>query len=138
MSPRERVGACVLLALAVGGCQQKAAERPLGAPFEIAAGQIVHLTGTDLRLRFVRVEADSRCPAGVQCITAGEAVIALEAKVGGTNDVAHLHLGGGSLDGGPPVQVAGIEVRLHALVPAPVAGAVPDTTAYVATLVASR
>ena len=36
------------------------------------------ITVEDLELKFVAVESDSRCPKGVQCVWAGEAVVLLD------------------------------------------------------------
>jgi hypothetical protein len=45
--------------------------------FALAAGDAVLVSGTGLRVRFERVVSDSRCPADVLCIVAGEAVVAV-------------------------------------------------------------
>jgi hypothetical protein len=45
--------------------------------FALAVGDSVEVSGTGLRLRFDRVLSDSRCPAGVLCITAGDATVAV-------------------------------------------------------------
>lgn len=49
----------------------------LGRPFKLRAGQRVTLKGQSLRIKFAAVEDDSRCPANVRCIWAGNAAVRL-------------------------------------------------------------
>lgn len=53
----------------------------VGREFRVKAGRGVTLDGGRLRVRFVEVESDSRCPADVDCIWAGNAQVRFE--VGG-------------------------------------------------------
>ena len=53
---------------------------PLGQPFELPVGQAVTIEDELLVLSFRSVSSDSRCPIGVLCIRAGEAVVALELR----------------------------------------------------------
>lgn len=50
---------------------------PYGEPFRLPLGESVAVADTDLSLTFVAVERDSRCPKGVQCVRAGEAIVVL-------------------------------------------------------------
>jgi hypothetical protein len=50
----------------------------LNRPFSLRAGQQVTVKGEKLRIKFVAVEEDSRCPANVTCIWAGNAAVRLE------------------------------------------------------------
>ncbi len=50
----------------------------LNRPFTLRAGQQVTVKGTRLRIKFVAVEEDSRCPANVTCVWAGNAAVRLE------------------------------------------------------------
>jgi hypothetical protein len=128
----------LLLALSIAGCHGTAVDQPLDQPFELAVGNAVHLTTTDLTVAFVRVDADSRCPRGVQCITAGEAQVRLAAGTAkqAADDVV-LRLPGGA-DASDWVPVHGYALRLVTLEPEPAAGVRTDSTAYVATLVVRR
>ena len=66
----------------------------------------------DLSLRFVRVSEDSRCPEDVDCVWAGEAVVALAATSGrGEPRELELRLGGDA------VAHAGVAIRLVSLDP---------------------
>lgn len=44
-----------------------------GQEFTLPVGQTVVISGTGLMLKFVAVDADSRCAKGNECIVAGEA-----------------------------------------------------------------
>src|SRR5436309_11682340 len=117
---RRRSGLFVLMfvVLGIGVCQHPV-YGPLGSPFELDAGQSARITGSDLQLQFVRVESDSRCPAGVQCITAGEAVVALRARTGNAHaELLRLHLlGGAPPDSEATAHVDGYRVSLMGLDP---------------------
>ena len=54
----------------------------VGSEFKLKAGRVVTLDGARLRVRFVRVASDSRCPADVDCVWAGNADLVFE--VGGS------------------------------------------------------
>jgi len=68
-----------LVLLIVAGCGPAADifANP-GITFTLAIGQSASLNGEDLDIRFVSVIGDSRCPAGVVCIWAGEASCMVE------------------------------------------------------------
>lgn len=53
---------------------------PFGQEFELQAGQAATIEDELLVVTFEAVTADSRCPIGVFCIQAGEAVVSLEAR----------------------------------------------------------
>lgn len=54
----------------------------IGKEFTIKVGQQITLDGAGLRIKFLGVEQDSRCPADVNCVWAGNAEVALEVTVG--------------------------------------------------------
>jgi hypothetical protein len=56
---------------------------PVGQEFNLAQGQTATVDGEPLVVRFTGVLEDSRCPAGRQCIRAGEARIQVELRVPG-------------------------------------------------------
>lgn len=55
----------------------------LGRPFKLRAGQRVALKGQSLRIKFAAVEDDSRCPADVRCVWAGNAAVRLDVSIRG-------------------------------------------------------
>jgi hypothetical protein len=77
--PARLILACALLLglRATAGAQTAR----VGREFEVKVGRVVTLDGGGLRLRFVRVAEDSRCPVDVTCVWGGNAEVLLE--VGG-------------------------------------------------------
>src|SRR5919206_5039217 len=80
----------VNVALLFGGVEAVASTRRaapaqkerVGREFKIKVGRTVTLKGESLRLRFVRVADDSRCPTNVDCVWAGNAEVLIEASAG--------------------------------------------------------
>lgn len=107
---------------------------PLGEPFVLRPDDTVEVSGTGLRVGFRGVLADSRCPAGVQCVWAGDAEVEVElSSVSGKETVTlHTTLTPRSASHG------GLVVRLDALAPQPVAGETIPRAAYRATFTVTR
>ena len=64
-----------------------------GASFAMQPGQSVTLAD-DSHLRYLRLINDSRCPPDVQCVWAGDAIVAFEwSPPGGTAQQFELHTG---------------------------------------------
>lgn len=79
---------CALLFACVGAVGANARSnsalesvRP-GREFRLKVGRQVSVKGTKLRLRFVAVENDSRCPKDVTCVWAGNAAVQLQLGTG--------------------------------------------------------
>jgi hypothetical protein len=121
--------------MAVPSCR-KPYPATLGQPFPLHVGQAARLTKSDLDLYFRRVASDSRCPTGVQCIQAGEAVVTLEARIlKAPPEAFDVPL---ASDSGADRLFDGYRIRLVRLDPHPVAGASTDSTAYVGTFVVEQ
>jgi hypothetical protein len=108
-----------------------AAAVPLGREFTLALGQSVAVAGTDLCLTLRAVRDDSRCPADVQCMWAGDATVALEVGGAATFD---LHTSGALAR---EATHGGYRITLVRLDPVPHSTA-PLTADYRATLVVVR
>lgn len=67
-----------LMLLLVAGCASPTQPDrvPKNEPFDLRIGESA-LTTDDIRIKFDAVRSDSRCPSDVNCVRAGEAVIAL-------------------------------------------------------------
>jgi hypothetical protein len=50
----------------------------LGEQFTLYTGKTAVFTGETLRIKFVEVTADNRCPTGVECVRAGEATCSIQ------------------------------------------------------------
>lgn len=86
-----------LLPLSLAACASTATGSEVavadGTDFHMQVGQTVTLAD-DSRLRYLRVVNDSRCPPDVQCVWAGDAIVAFEwSPAGGTAQGFELHTG---------------------------------------------
>ncbi len=97
-----------------------------GDAFQLAVGESARLGQDGVRVEFLSVSEDSRCPTDVQCIQAGRAVLLLDV------DGQEVSL----IQGTPNVANAGEHVlEATALDPYPVSTDDPEEREYVATLV---
>jgi hypothetical protein len=74
-------GLVLLLVGCGGGAQIRAA---LGQEFTLAIGQTAEITGENLKIKFLEVVEDSRCPSNVNCIWAGRVSAVVEIKDDGS------------------------------------------------------
>ena len=84
--------------LAASACDEKSPVGPtvpLNERFTLARGDVARIDGADLRLQFVEVTGDSRCPADAVCIQGGDALVHVRVIDGGTT-VYELHTGDSS------------------------------------------
>lgn len=131
MSPRSLAFVVVLFAGALG-CAAPSAPGggvPLGAEFTLKPGETAQVQSTDLRVTFLGVVSDSRCPADAICVQAGDAVLAL--RVG----TAEVELRSASA----PERVVGIyRVRVTRVEPYPFSSQPIVPADYRASLVVTR
>ena len=71
------------------GCSTAAATHSLGEPVSLDAGTMAKFAD-EFRVTFTRVVSDSRCPANVVCIQAGEAVVELTCSNNGDSQSVRL------------------------------------------------
>jgi hypothetical protein len=80
------IAACALAA-ALAACGARAATTPPEVParleeeFRLRPGQTADIENEPLAVTFTGVPQDSRCPAGVQCVRAGEATVRLQLRL---------------------------------------------------------
>ena len=85
------LGFCLLAATA---CDEKAPTGPtvpINRQFTLAPGEAAAIEDTGLRVQFVGVTSDSRCPADAVCVWAGDAVAAVRLFDGDARREADLH-----------------------------------------------
>ncbi len=126
---------CLLVATA---CDEKGPVGPtvpLNQRFTLAPGEIAVVEDTSLRLQFVQVSSDSRCPADAICVWAGDAVVQIRASSGGTPAEYELHTG---LSGRAAVLHEQLRIELVELQPYPFASRPHTHDAYRATLHVTR
>ena len=78
--------AFVILVLSLPGCtcRSNEIEVSLDERFSLCLGQTAVITGENLKIKFVEVLEDSRCPRNAQCIWAGEVIVAVEINDNGS------------------------------------------------------
>ena len=138
MTRLRRVAGATLLAVSCG-CASSPTEPsaravPLGQPFRLAVGESVSVQGASFVLGFEQVLDDSRCPADVQCVWAGDARLRAWARLDAEprRDV-ELH----TLQPNPTV-VERFRVEVKALEPFPYSNVRIDPRGYVVTLLITR
>lgn len=78
--------ACLFLTTA---CDENTPVGPsvsLNQEFTLAPGQTAAVQDTSLRVQFLRVSGDSRCPADVLCIQGGDALVHVRISNGGSSE----------------------------------------------------
>ena len=96
--PRHSRRALTLGALLVlGACASStgpSASIPLDKEFQLAPGQTAMVGMGGLRITFISVPVDTRCPLGVLCIVAGEAQVEIDAEQGDAGSRLRLNTDG--------------------------------------------
>ena len=126
--------AALLTCLALTGCVAAASPKPVaaGADFTLAAGESAPIEGSALRVRFVAVSEDSRCPSDTTCVWAGEVKVKLEI-LERSNPPREFEL-----KAGESTDAAGLRLTLLRVEPQPLSTARIPAQAYRATLRADR
>ena len=123
--------ACAPVAAGAGG---QTGAPALGESFTLREKQSAVVGSEQVRVTFERVVSESRCPVDVQCIQAGEAIIALVVQPpGGAKTALTLSTRGDQSTG----TVGAWDVALTGLVPVPRVKAPAKREPYTATLVVS-
>lgn len=95
-----RVIPLLMCLLFVTGCDEKSPAGPtvpLNQRFTLAPGEAAVVEIVDLRVQFLEVTGDSRCPADAVCIQGGDAIVGVRVSGGGTKSAVYgLHTGDSS------------------------------------------
>ncbi len=137
-SPIMRAASLFICLLCVTGCDEKSPTGPtvaLNERFTLAMGEVAAVNNTNLRLEFVRVTGDSRCPADAICIQGGDALVQVRASDGGSSTLLGLHTGDSSQAG---ADFGGARVTLLELQPYPFSSRTIAQEEYRATLTVTR
>lgn len=97
-------------------------------------GHEVKAAGGDLKIKFVRVLEDSRCPAGTNCIWAGNAKVKIQ--IAGKRGMKTFELNTNTGPKGDSIE--GWSIMLDSLTPAPQAGRKINPRSYRATFSVTR
>jgi hypothetical protein len=109
----------------------------LDREFKLTAGQQVTVKGTKLRIRFVAVENDSRCPKDVTCVWAGNAAVQLQLGSGRSSKTVTLNTSK-SPSFVSETEYRGYKVKLVDLSPYPRSNRKIGRRDYTATLLVSK
>ncbi|MEO7673611.1 MAG: hypothetical protein ABIU09_05985 [Pyrinomonadaceae bacterium] len=118
----------IFLTLFTGMTTIAAAQKPGKLILRVAQEKTA--PGTAIKIKFLNVPEDSRCPTGVNCIWAGVAKIKLQLRKNGKR--AEFELNTNQLD--KSITFEGNEINLTALTPYPKSGTAIKPAAYTATL----
>ena len=82
---------CTVLS-AVSGCgkDEYKDERAIGEEFSLHIGETVSIKGEQLRIEFLEISEDSRCPRNVTCIWEGRAIAIIEISKGDSSQNIEL------------------------------------------------
>lgn len=106
-----------------------------GQTVEVRVGREVMVAAHRLKIKFVAVREDSRCPEGVQCIWAGNARISLKLSRAGSR-AANMEINTMT----PPREITyrNYTIKLEKLAPHPTQNRPSKPGYYVATLVVTK
>ena len=107
---------------------------PQDRQFALAPGQSASIQGTSLRIVFLRVAGDSRCPADAFCIQGGDALVHVRVTASTTAEY-ELHTGDHAR---AIVTHAGFSIELVQPQPYPFSSRTIDPSAYRATFAVMR
>ena len=109
----------------------------LGREFKLNSGRQVTVKGTKLRIRFIAVENDSRCPRDVTCVWAGNAAVQLQLGTGKGSKTVTLNTSK-SASFVSEIEYHGYKVKLVDLSPYPRSDRKIAPGDYTATLLVSK
>jgi hypothetical protein len=115
------VAICLALVGLVFACTRDGAVKgmQLGEALTLKIAESGKLASDDLTITFKAVTSDSRCPQGVQCVTAGEADVVLAVEHGKKRQDVTVKVGAGADN---KVTIEPFAIRILKLDPYPVAG----------------
>jgi hypothetical protein len=119
---------------ACGKAHPTAPTVPLNQQFTLTPGTSATVEGTALRVEFLRVSGDSRCPADAVCIQGGDAVVHVRVAETATRDY-ELHTGDSRQSA---VTHAGFKIELQQLQPYPFSSRTIEPGEYRASFSVSR
>ena len=111
----------------------------LGNDFTLGVGQTAALDQDVMKITFVRVDSDSRCPPdpNVQCIWAGEVQLTIKVEMASITANFSLTLNGGS-GLSEPMNLNGYLITLKAVEPKPAVGKQVEPSTYQATFIVEK
>lgn len=105
----------ILAAGLLVSCASSLTQVASGPDFELEPGKTVQLSGTGVRVTFLEVVNDSRCPVDVVCVTAGDAEVRLSVVGEGEDRTVSLHV----MREPRSITIGAVRLELTGLVPSP-------------------
>ncbi len=124
--------------LAGTACDEKAPTGPTvptNQQFTLAPGETAAIDTTPVRVQFMRVMGDSRCPADAICIQGGDAIVLIRVYEGAMTRDYDLHTGNAQQ---AVVEHGGLRISLVQLQPYPFSSRTIEPSDYRATLEVRR
>ena len=126
----------LLTLVSIGSCASRQARQPTerepGTQVVLAPGESRRILDTALTLSFETLVEDSRCPTGVTCIRAGDAIVRVRIAQRDTPSSTYtLHT---SVESGREIVHSTVRVRLEDVLPYPTADRAPRPDEYRVTL----
>ena len=127
-----RLALAALIALVTAACVSPTGpDAVVGQPFDLKTGAVSVLPD-GARLRFERVQSDSRCPMDALCVWAGDATISVSLNPdNGPTESREMH----TQPTGSQIWYANYTITLTALTPYPVSSQEIRAADYIATFV---
>jgi hypothetical protein len=127
---------CLLTATACDEASPAAPTVSLNERFTLAPGSAATIKNVDLRVEFIDVSGDSRCPGDAICIQGGDALVRIRVAQGASSASYDLHTGDSSR---AAIVHQGVRIALLELQPYPFGSLPPIGPGdYRATFTASR
>jgi len=131
--------AVLCLLSATAACDEPSLAGPtvgLNERFTLAPTETAQVRDVDLRVQFVEVTGDSRCPGDAICITGGDALVHIRVSDGSSSSAYELHTGDSSR---ASIVHGSVRIGLVELQPYPFSSRPPIVPSdYRATLTTSR
>lgn len=118
-------------------CVAKRGDANLDEEFNLKFGEVVLIKNENLKIEFLNVFEDSRCPSDVQCIWTGQVKISLSVH---KNDQKNLGVYEFTMQAGSPVvqNIEGYAIKLISVNPYPVSTKKIEKSEYSLTLFVSK
>ena len=120
----------ILAAGLLVSCASTLTQVASGSDFALEPGKPVQLAGTGVRVTFLEVVSDSRCPVDVVCVTAGDAEVRLAVVGQGENRTVSLH----TTQESRSATIGAVRLELTGLAPSPRSTVTTRPEAYRATI----
>lgn len=130
----------ILSIIFISGCVKQVSEKQLikvalDSPFQLKVGQTAVVDSENLKISFLNVTADSRCPSNVMCFWEGEAVISVSISEG-DKDLSNFNLS--TYGQKETVGYGGYFIKLLKVEPYPATTKIIDISDYNVTLIVSK